>query len=116
MDPIGLGLEHYSGIGAYRTIDELGFEVDASGKLITGETFVGVGELQAILATDSRVPSCMVNKTFTYALGRAVDATADAPFLEDLGTTFADTGYRFDDLVVAIVASRPFRWKEGQAP
>jgi hypothetical protein len=57
----------------------------------------------------------MVDKVLTYALGRGPTA-ADAGTRELLVQQFAVSGYRFDDLVVGVVMSRPFRWRTGEAP
>ncbi|MCA9547058.1 MAG: DUF1592 domain-containing protein, partial [Myxococcales bacterium] len=71
MDPIGLGLENYDGIGAWRTMDGA-HPVDASGELPDGSTFSGGAELADILAEDHRLAACYASKLATFALGRGV--------------------------------------------
>jgi len=115
MDPIGLGMEHFNAIGADRDVDERGEPIDASGTLPSGESFDGLPELAAILATEHTVPGCMVDKTFTYALGRA-PTDADVPYLEHIEARFIDADHRFADLAVGIVLSHPFRWRAEEAP
>jgi hypothetical protein len=115
MDAIGLALESFDAIGRYRTDDELGLPIDASGELPGLGTFTGATEMQALIAQDPRLPRCMVDKTLTYALGRGLTAD-DGLVQQELADHFAEGGYRFEELLVQIVLSRPFRWREGEAP
>ena len=48
LDPLGFGLENFDAIGAWRDQDA-GATVDSSGKLPSGESFRGPGELKGIL-------------------------------------------------------------------
>lgn len=70
MDPIGLGLENYDAIGAYRTEDPDGV-IDPSGELPGDppQTFDGALELAQILANDPRVDRCVTQQIATYGLG-----------------------------------------------
>jgi hypothetical protein len=75
MDPIGFGLENYDGIGSWRTTDN-GLPVNAASALVpSGQAFDGALQLEAILKTDPRVPSAVVQFLLSYALGR--DASTD---------------------------------------
>jgi hypothetical protein len=79
---------------------------------------VGVGEftdvagLAAGLAAQPRTHRCMVQKAFTYALGRATRGE-DWPFIEPVEAGFVGGGYQFADLVVGIVQSQLFRSHRG---
>jgi Protein of unknown function (DUF1592)/Protein of unknown function (DUF1588)/Protein of unknown function (DUF1595)/Protein of unknown function (DUF1587)/Protein of unknown function (DUF1585) len=73
MDPIGFGLENYDGIGQWRTVDN-GMPVDATGKLVSGQTFEGALALESIVKSDARVPGAVVQYLASYALGREVGA------------------------------------------
>lgn len=115
MDGLGLALEGYDAIGRSRTVDDYGFPVDTTGELPNVGSFDGAAEMQRTLVSDPRLPACMVKKVFTYALGRAPTATDD-PALAQLGTQFAASGYRFEDLVLDVVGSQAFRWRSGEAP
>jgi hypothetical protein len=74
MDPLGLALENFNPLGLYRS-EERKQNIDASGELITGESFEGVEELKRILATEHRRDfyRCATEKLLTYALGRGLD-------------------------------------------
>ena len=111
MDPLGLGLEHYDAIGRYRTEDD-GFAVDASGQLIDGETFTNAREMAALIQDDARFDHCVVEKLFTYALGRPV-ADSEHPFLEGIAERFEQSGSELPELIKLIVTSEPFRTRRG---
>ncbi|MEQ1571566.1 MAG: DUF1585 domain-containing protein, partial [Myxococcota bacterium] len=115
MDMIGLALEEYDAIGRHREIDEFGLPIDATGSLEGLGAFDGAAEMQSLLAADGRFPRCAVTKTFTYALGRG-PTDSDQLLIDALTVRLAAEGYRFEDLVVWIVSSRPFRWRTGDAP
>ena len=68
MDPIGLGVEHFDGVGRFRATDN-GATIDASGDL-DGATFADPVELaQTIRDHDSFVP-CLVKNLGRYANGK----------------------------------------------
>jgi hypothetical protein len=115
MDAYGLALEEYDAMGRYRETDEFGFPIDATGSIEGFGAFDGAAEMQAVLATDDRFVDCAVEKTFTYALGRGPTA-ADDLLLTDLWMRFAVSGYRFDELAIAIVRSPAFLRRNGDAP
>ncbi len=109
MDPLGFGLDHFDGIGGWRTVDEYGFAVDASGELPSGRNFYGVAELTGLLVTDPRYPKCIAEQGLTYALGRGLTQADDNTLIDEVTTSFTNAGWRFSDLVVAIVQSSTFR-------
>jgi hypothetical protein len=80
IDPLGLGLENFDGIGAYRTRDS-GIAIDASGTYPAGGTFNGAAELVKLIAKDSRYPSCVSRQLLTYGVGR--------PFSDGPAITYA---------------------------
>lgn len=112
MDPIGLGLENFDGIGRFRTEDK-GFPIDASGALPNGMEFEGASGLIDHLSNDTNLTHCMSEKLLTYALGRGVE-TADDPYLEDITNQFVEGGLTFSQLVLSIVTSEPFRMRRGE--
>ncbi len=77
MDPIGFGFENYDGFGRYRTTEN-GAAINDAGKVVSANTtdgtvsFTGLsgpGSLQAYLATNADVKSCMVRHWAYYAYG-----------------------------------------------
>jgi hypothetical protein len=114
MDPIGLALENYDAIGAWRTMDH-GQVIDASGTLPTGEMFNGARELSQVVAKDPRYRPCLSGALLTYALGRAM-RPVDAPYLTALSQANAAGSVGLRDILTRIVASDPFRQRRGEAP
>src|SRR5205085_6885057 len=110
MDPIGFGLENYGAAGAYRTKDG-NFDIDNSGTLPDGRTFVGAKGLKQILRTQSDAfTRNFTEKLMTYALGRGLERF-DRPVVDQITHELAQNNYRFTALVDAIVDSRPFQMR-----
>jgi hypothetical protein len=114
MDPIGFGFENYDAIGAWRDRDGE-FQIDASGRLVSGETFDGPAELKALLlgARRSDFVQFLTRKLLTYALGRGLEYY-DTCAVDRTATNLAKDGYRFHTLVLEIVRSAPFQMKRGE--
>ncbi len=115
MDPIGLGLENFDGVGAWRDQDE-GFPVDPSGQLVTGETFRGPDDLKRLLLTAKREEflRCLASKLLTYALGRGLEYY-DQCAVDSIVDTLRRGHYRFSALVWGVVNSVPFQQRRGEA-
>ena len=111
MDPIGFGFENYDAIGAWRDRDQ-GQPIDASAVLPEGTKFNGPVELRKILK--ERKPEFVegfAEKMLTYALGRGVEHY-DGPAVKSIGDAVAKNGYKFTSLVVEIVKSYPFQYRQ----
>jgi len=71
MDPIGLALENFDGVGRWRTNDS-GQKIDASGQLVDGTPIDGVETLRnALLSRSDAFVQTMTEKLLMYAVGRA---------------------------------------------
>jgi hypothetical protein len=111
IDPIGLALENYDGIGKYRT-DDGGVRIDASGEILdAGEdvagAFVGGVELGKKLASSAQVRNCVANQWFRFSVGR-MESNDDACALRAARSEFARTG-NVRELITNIVLSDAFR-------
>lgn len=73
MDPMGFGLEAFSGSGQFRTHYADGFAVDTAGKLPKGKSFKNARELAQVLSEDERFTACFSERLFSYALGRELN-------------------------------------------
>ena len=105
MDPIGLTLEQFDGVGMYRT-RENGHVIDVSGEL-DGRKFAGAKGLGQALSEHRRVPECLVDTVYRYA-GGPQDASVQRTLLESLTAHFAASGYRLRDLLQQIATSEDF--------
>ncbi len=114
MDPIGFGLEHYDALGAYRMVDE-GVPVDASGEIMFSADldgkFNGGVELAGKLAESASVRDCIATQFFRYAVGRT-ETKKDACSLQKARDEFAATGGDFKELLVKLVKTDAFRYRE----
>jgi hypothetical protein len=105
MDPIGLALENFDGIGAYRTTDA-GQTIDASGDL-DGMAFSSPVELAALLKNHPNSATCVARNVFRYALGH-LEGNGEADAIQQITKGFSDGGYRFKALLTAVTASPSF--------
>jgi hypothetical protein len=112
MDPLGLAFESYDGIGRFRTMDGR-VPVDASSELRGTDqdgAVEGALDLVGRLAQAREVRACMARQWFRYALGR-LDGEGDRPAIAAVIEAFARDGHRLPDLMVALAASHPFRFR-----
>jgi hypothetical protein len=109
MDPLGLALENYDAIGAWREKDGP-LEIDPSATLADGASFSGAVELKDLLVHQRRddFVRCLTEHLLTYALGRKVEYF-DGPAIAEIGAAVAKDDYRFSTLISEIVRSHPFR-------
>jgi hypothetical protein len=83
MDPFGLALEQYDGIGHYRTTYPDNSVIDPSTSLPpsssfpNGISFSGLSGAETAVDTDPRFKACIGQKLYTYGLGRALGGSAD---------------------------------------
>jgi mono/diheme cytochrome c family protein len=115
MDPIGFGLENFDAIGAWR--DKEGTNsIDASGTLVSGDSFAGASQLATVLATKHRQEflNCLADKMLTYALGRGTEYF-DRPALEKITQTMDKHQDKFSSLILAVTDSFPFQMRRGDA-
>jgi hypothetical protein len=114
MDPIGLALENFDGIGRWRTNDG-GARIDASSTLWDGTSVDGPSGLRrAILSRPEQFARTATEMLLTYALGRGLESS-DMPVVRSVVRESAATQYQFSSLVTGIVKSGPFqmRMKQG---
>lgn len=114
MDPIGLSLENFDGVGAWRTVDS-GFKIDATGQLVDGTPIDGPSSLRkALLNRPEAFVGNMTEKLLMYGLGRETKYY-DMPVVRAVMHGAAKDNYRFSELVLGIVKSAPFQMKMKEA-
>jgi hypothetical protein len=109
MDPLGLALENYDAIGAWRECDGP-LPINPSGELADGTVFSGPIELKDLLLNERRgdFVRCLTEHLLTYALGRKIEYF-DGPAIEKIGAAVEQDDFRFSRLIVEVVKSYPFR-------
>lgn len=110
MDPIGLALENFDGVGAWRDKDS-GVSIDAAGQLVDGTKIDGPASLRkALLDRPEAFVGTLTEKLLMYGIGRETHYY-DMPVVRAIMHDAAPDGYRFSDLVLGIVKSAPFQMR-----
>ena len=104
-DPLGLPLEQFDGIGAFRA-SENGAPIDTSGEF-EGQAFEGVVGLGTLLAKSPTPSACFVRRVVEYATGLDEDATPPG-WTEAMSESFANDGFRIRPLLRRIALSPEF--------
>ncbi len=114
IDPPGFSLENFDAIGGYRTHEETGVPVDASGELIHigdgGGPFDGAQEMISMLADSSLVQDCFARQWVRFSLGRH-DTESDACSVATVRDHFDAAGARLDEVLVAITQTDAFLYR-----
>jgi hypothetical protein len=126
IDPIGFGFEKFDAIGMRREKHKLLFypnlpgaagrrakpkqvelELDTKGSVagIQDSGFTSPRELGELLAKTPQCQECVVKQVFRYMSGR-LDTRADRAVLKQSLDAFRSSGYRFKELMVALVKAR----------
>jgi hypothetical protein len=125
IDPIGMAFEQYNAIGAFdekmklffgsrgegsrgrRTMIELNLDTSGYIQGMEGSAFASPRELGRLLAESPACQKCVVKQLFRYAFGRE-ETPSDQAVIERLLERFRASGYRFRELIVALVTSDLF--------
>ena len=123
MDPIGFGLENYDAIGQWRDTEVIEFEstrrntpskkvelpIDGTGEIagLANAGFSDPKQIGRLLADSRGCQECVVKQVFRYAFGR-LETPADRETIKTAFTAFRDSGFKFKELLVALVRSPQF--------
>lgn len=107
MDPPGLGLENYDGVGRFRTMEN-GVVIDTKSDL-DGEPFDGAAELGGLLRERSKFSLCTILNLYRHATGH-VEQPGEIDRLIAVDESFIAAEYRFKSALVELVASKAFRF------
>jgi hypothetical protein len=109
IDPMGLSLENFDGLGAWRT-EENGVAVDASGAIVgspsSDQPLSGADALATALATSADVKLCVGKQSLRYLLGRH-ESALDGCALERAQQALTATG-TIEAAFLALVADPAF--------
>jgi hypothetical protein len=127
MDPIGFGLENYDAIGRWRDHETLRIDrgrdengrrreaktieldIDPRGEIagLPDSAFSEATQLGRILADSPVCQECIVRQMFRYGYGRR-ETASDEETIRELFAAFRDSGFRFKNLLLALVKSPEF--------
>ncbi len=109
MDPLGLALENFNAMGMWRDT-EYGEAIDATGQLITGESFRDVRDLKRILVKNHYKDfyNTVTEKLLIYALGRGLDYY-DVETTDQIVAKLEASNGRLSTLLTGVVESAPFQ-------
>ncbi len=108
FEPIGLAMENYDPVGAWRTQDG-DSPIDATGVLVDGTKVDGIASLRdSLVARSDQFVRVVTERLMIYALGRGVEYQ-DMPTLRAIIRDTAPGKYKFSSIVLGIVKSAPFQ-------
>lgn len=108
MDPLGFGLEGFDPIGAARTKEPNGLDIDAKSAL-DGVVFEGAAELGALLKPLRAAMVCTTRGLYRQAVGR-IELREEERAVQDIVTAFEGSGWKMKVLLAEIAASDGFRY------
>lgn len=110
MDPIGLSLENFDAVGAWRRTDG-GISIDPSGVMFDGSRLDGPVTLrEAVLSRSDAFLTTFTENLFAYGLGRVLKVE-DMPTVRAIARDAARNDDRVSAFVLAIVKSAPFQMR-----
>jgi hypothetical protein len=118
FDPYGLSLEHFDGIGRYRSAYADGVTIDATAELSAsdvypqGVKFSGIQGLADTIGKNPMFSECVADFLFTYGLGRLI-ADTDRPYLDAVLGEWMKGTLSIRRLIHSLVMSEPFRYRHG---
>jgi hypothetical protein len=110
-DPVGLSLEKFDGIGAFRATEN-DTAIDASG-ILDGLHYEGAAGLGKTLADSPSTTQCVAARALEYATGLGSEDVS--PWVEGLDKQFAANGYGIRALFLK-VATMPETWQVKTTP
>lgn len=111
IDPLGLSMEHYDHVGAWRDRYAKGLPINGAGQMPDGASIDGPEGIKRYLkARPEQFTRCLTEKLFIYALGRRLSFT-DRDDVDRIVTLMPRLDYGLRELIMRIVASEPFRSK-----
>ena len=114
IDPLGFAMENFDVIGGWRTIDESGKPVDASGSTTGGKKIVGLAGLRAaLLEQPDQFPHTVTEKLMAYALGRRLEYY-DQPAVRQIVRDAAAHQYKWSAIILGIAKSPEFQMRAPQ--
>jgi hypothetical protein len=111
IDPIGLSMENYDYVGAWRDRYSKQLPIDSSGELPDGTTIPGPDGIKTfLLDRPEQFTKCLTEKLLIYALGRRL-SFADRDDIDQIVAEVAEHNYGLRELIQQVVSSNAFQSK-----
>jgi len=111
IDPLGLSMEHYDYIGAWRDRYNKKLPSDGSGKMPDGTAINGPTGIKQYLSTrPEQFTRCLTEKLFIYAMGRRI-SFIDRDDIDRIVAAMPRHKYGLRELIQQVVVSEPFHTK-----
>ncbi|MDR0786449.1 MAG: DUF1592 domain-containing protein [Gemmatimonadota bacterium] len=112
MDPIGLALDNFDGVGRWRDRDENGSILHTQSTFYDGTVINTSSDLtKVILSRPEPVVRNFINNLYGYAIGRRSEYF-DQPAVREIERQVKRDGYRMSSFILAIVKSDAFRMRQ----
>jgi hypothetical protein len=120
VDPVGLAMEQYDGIGRFRTQYENGDPIDTTGELPGQVTFTGFADMIDKLAAQTtgdpanptlKTVDCAARKVFAYSMGRSVGVSSG--YLDQMVANWKGQPLTLNNLFKQLVVNDVFRFRHG---
>ncbi len=111
LDPIGLALENFDGVGRWRTMDGP-YPIDTTGLSYNGHAISDVATLAAVVKTDPGFIPCVTSQFWAYAMGQEAQ-DGDTQTSAALSSASSANGYSLRDMIHVVVKSSAFQTRSG---
>jgi hypothetical protein len=107
FEPLGLAMENFDGVGAWRTMDA-GHAIDPNGVTNDGVPLTGVATLREFALQNGDVfAQAVAERLLTYAIGRGLEYD-DMPQVRQITRAAAEDDYKFSSLLMGVIESPAF--------
>ena len=111
IDPLGLSMENFDHVGAWRDRYAKRLPIDSTGELSDGSKISGASGIKKyLLDRPEQFTRCVTEKLLIYALGRRLSFT-DRADIDRIVTELAKQKHGLKELIQQIVASEAFKSK-----
>jgi len=110
MDPIGLALENFDAVGAWRRTDG-GVTIDPTGEMYDGTKLDGPASVrEAVMARSEAFIGSFTTNLLSYGVGRVLDYR-DMPAVRSIQRQAAENGNRLSSFIMGVVKSPLFQMR-----
>jgi hypothetical protein len=110
MDPIGLALENFDAVGAWRRTDG-GVTIDPTGEMYDGTKLDGPASVrEAVMARPEAFIGSFTTNLLSYGVGRVLDYR-DMPAVRSIQRQAAENGNRLSSFIMGVVKSPLFQMR-----